>query len=91
MNTVLPNSLFEKAGVKQGDMIYVFNGFPIDGSGHTNVPWTIDRVSIHDLISRLTPDQKVTITLFRNGEQKDIEFLFDTPRAIPNSMDISII
>lgn len=83
VNTVLPNSLFENAGVKTGDMIYVFNGFRIDGSGHTSVPWTIDRASIHDLVSRLTPDQKVTMTLFRNGEQKDIEFAFVMQEPYP--------
>ena len=41
-------------------MLYEFNGFRIDGSGHTVAPWTIDRVSIHDLVARLTPGQKVS-------------------------------
>lgn len=77
VNTVFPNSLFAKVGVQAGDMIYEFNGFRIDGGGHTMVPWTIDRVSIHDLVSRLTPGQKVAMVIYRDGKKKDLEFIFE--------------
>lgn len=84
INTVFKNSLLAKAGVLAGDMLYNFNGFAIDGSGHTRVPWTIDSVSIHDLVSRLTRGQKVAMTLYRTGEKKEIEFIFEItePTAI---------
>jgi serine protease Do len=77
VNTVFPHSLFAQVGVQAGDMIYEFNGFRLDGSGHTMVPWTIDRVSIHDLVSRLTPGQKVAMVVYRNGTKINLEFVFE--------------
>ncbi len=77
VNTVFNSGLLDKAGIKEGDMLYEFNGFRIDGSGHTIVPWTIDRVSIHDLVARLTPGQKVSLVVYRKGEKKMIKFLFE--------------
>jgi S1-C subfamily serine protease len=84
INTVFTNSILGKAGVQEGDMLYDFNEFRLDGSGHTIVPWTIDRVSIHDLVARLTPGQKVSLNLYRKGQKKSIEFVFEIapPSAI---------
>lgn len=76
INTVIQDSPFDKAGVKAGDMLYVFNGFRVDGSGYAHVPWTRDRTSVHDLVSRLTDGQVVPIVIFRNGKELDINFIF---------------
>ena len=83
INTIIKDSLFDKAGVQEGDMLYAFNGFKIDGSGHTAVPWTTDRVSIHDLVSRLTNGQKVEMIIFTKGERKDIQFTFEAQPPFP--------
>lgn len=76
INTVIKDTPFDKAGVRAGDMLYAFNGFRIDGSGHTQVPWTADRVSIHDLVSRLSDGQIVPMIIFRAGKEIDINFTF---------------
>ena len=83
INTMFANSMLKKAGVQEGDMIYEFNGFRLDGSGHCVVPWTIDRVSIHDLVSRLTSGQKVSMVIYRNGQKKSIEFIFEITPPSP--------
>lgn len=83
VNTVFNNSLLGKAGVQAGDMLYEFNEFRLDGSGHTIAPWTIDRVTIHDLVARLTPGQKVTIVIYRKGEKKVMDFVFDITPPSP--------
>lgn len=81
INTVFKNSLFEKLGVKAGDMLYLFNGFRLDSGGSTVAPWTTDRVSIHDLVARLTDGQKVSMTLFRSGKQIDMNFTYSMQPA----------
>lgn len=83
INMVIKDSPFDHAGVKAGDMLYSFNGFRIDGSGHIHVPWTRDRTSIHDLVSRLTEGQIVPIVIFRNGKQLDINFTFTIMPPFP--------
>ena len=76
INTVFENSICAKAGILAGDMLYMFNGYRIDGHGSTMAPWTTDRVSIHDLVARLTQDQRVPMVLFRKGVQIEIEIVF---------------
>ncbi len=83
VNTVFKNSLLGKAGIQEGDMLYEFNEFRLDGSGHTIAPWTVDRVSIHDLVARLTQGQKVRLVVYRNGQKHQIEFLFEITPPSP--------
>ncbi len=62
-------------------MLYLFNGFRLDSGGSTVAPWTTDRVSIHDLVARLTDGQKVSMTLFRSGKQIDMNFTYSMQPA----------
>jgi S1-C subfamily serine protease len=84
INLVIKGSLLEKAGIKQGDMLYYFNGLRIDGEGLANAPWSINKVSVHDLISRLAIEQKVTLVVYRNGKkiEKTFKFALTQPYAI---------
>ena len=75
--TVFKGSLFEKAGVQEGDMIYVFNGLRLDPYGETNVPWTLDKISLFDLVSRLKVGDEAELVIYRNGERKDIRFTIE--------------
>ncbi|CAN5141219.1 N/A [soil metagenome] len=81
INTVFENSVCHKAGVQAGDMLYMFNGYRIDGHGSTVAPWTTDRVSIHDLVARLTQGQRVPIVIFRKGKQIELEIVFSLEPA----------
>lgn len=71
-----PDSLLAKVGVKEGDMIYEINGFPIDNFGDTNAPWNHDKISIHELIARFHTGDEIDLTLYRMGERIDIHFTF---------------
>lgn len=76
INTVFENSACKKASVQAGDMLYMLNGFRIDGHGSAIAPWTTDRVSIHDLVARLSHGQHVPLVLFRQGKKMEIEIEF---------------
>lgn len=81
INTVFENSACEKAGIQAGDMLYMLNGFRIDGHGSAIAPWTTDRVSIHDLVARLSDGQCVPLVLFRQGKKMEIEIEFSLEPA----------
>lgn len=76
INTVFENSVCHKAGIMAGDMLYMFNGFAIDGHGSAIAPWTSDRVSIHNLVARLTHGQRVPLVLYRKGTKMELEIGF---------------
>lgn len=71
------NSPLEKAGVKQGDMIYDIDGHKIDTFGEINVPWCEDKISIVDYVSRLMLGDKVHVTVYRHGKPVTLSFVFD--------------
>src|SRR5699024_2260068 len=66
----------DKAGVKRGDMIYQLNGHKIDVYGEMNVPWSEDKISIVDYVSRLSIGQDVSLVLYRNGTRKEVTVTF---------------
>lgn len=74
---VLGNSLFEKAGVQVGDMLYEFNGFRLDAYGDTQAPWGSDKTSLTDLIARVKIGEKVALVVYRRGERKELSFSFE--------------
>jgi len=76
------NMMLEKAGGKEGDMIYEINGFKIDRFGRATVLWNEDKVSIADIIDRLEVGDKVDMVIYRKGEYKEIEFMLE-PRFLP--------
>lgn len=73
---VLKDSTLDKAGVKRGDMIYELNGHKIDVYGEMNVPWSEDKISIVDYVSRLSIGQDVSLVLYRNGTRKEVAVTF---------------
>src|SRR5439155_1407811 len=81
--TVFKNSLFEKAGIQSGDVIYAINDFQIDAFGDAFVPWTTDKTSLFDLISRFKIGDTMLMIIYRAGERKEINFKFDVPVMNP--------
>lgn len=81
---VIKNSILDRAGIKQGDMIYEINGHTVDMFGEMSVPWNDDKISISDYVSGLSIGDKVTLTVYRKGERKDISINFELsdPHAI---------
>lgn len=74
---VLPGSTLERAGVKRGDMIYQINGYPIDIFGEMSVPWSEDKVSIIDFVSRLSLGDNIDMIIYRNGQRIDCQVTFE--------------
>jgi len=59
---VTPKSPAEKAGVKSGDVITEFNGKKVTDSRHLKLE-----------AARIAPDQKVPVTVLRDGKTKTLE------------------
>jgi serine protease Do len=74
---VLRGSIMERAGVRNGDMIYEINGNSVDLFGEMTVPWSEDKLSVVEYVSRLTPGQEVGIIAYRCGERKEFHITFD--------------
>lgn len=72
INRVLEHSLAADAGLLEGDMLYQLNGMTIDAYGDASVSWTTEKVSIHDIISRLSIGDQLRLTIYRNGEPKEM-------------------
>ena len=73
---LLENSPLAKAGVKGGDMIYSINGHQVDVYGEMNVPWSEDKISLIDYISRLVLGQDVHLVVYRSGKKKEFAVKF---------------
>jgi len=80
---VLKDTVFQKAGVEPGDMLYMFNGYTIDAYGEAQVPWSTDRVLLRDLISRLSIGDLVSAVFYRKGKKKEINFKIEEPPVYP--------
>lgn len=80
---VVKNSTLYKAGVQRGDMFYEINGHRIDQYGEMNVPWSEDKISITDYVSRLSLGDKVNIVVYRNGKRKDVVATFRQMELAP--------
>jgi serine protease Do len=73
---VIKNSTLDKAGVKRGDMIYEINGYRLDLYGEMSVPWSEDRISLIDYVSRLAIGEEVRLVIYRKGQRKDLAVKF---------------
>jgi serine protease Do len=73
---VIDNSTLAKVGVQRGDMIYNINGYQLDIYGEMSVPWSEDKISIIDYVSRLSIGQELILTVYRNGERRDLKVTF---------------
>lgn len=66
-SSVIQNSPAEKAGVKNKDIITKVNGVEIDQNNALSL-----------LLAQYTPGDKVTLTVLRDGQKKDIDVTLET-------------
>lgn len=74
---VYPGSPLDKAGVKEGDMLYEVDGHKVDYFGDIQTSWSEDRISVLDYVSRLLPGEKIHIVVYRKGKRKELIAQFD--------------
>ena len=80
---VFPDTSLDKAGVKEGDMIYEFNNYQLDRFGEVLAPWSEDRVSVFDLLGRSKVGDEIHLLIYRAGEKIDIRFNLEAGRLLP--------
>lgn len=93
LNNPLPGGLYvvetfkgsplQKAGVLPGDMIYEIDGHKIDLYGEMSVPWSEDRISIIDYVSRLMLGDTVHLTVYRHGIPQKLTLQFNQSELAP--------
>ncbi len=76
-------SPLQKAGIENGDMIYEINGLRLDVFGELRVPWSEDKISIVDYISRLMVGDQVHLVVYRKGARKEFTFTFGPSELAP--------
>lgn len=69
--------------LKTGDMIYEINGLAVDLYGEVSVPWSEDKVSTAEYISRLSVGEKVKMVVYRCGKKMNFECTFDRKKLLP--------
>lgn len=74
---VFPGTIFARAGVQGGDMLYEVNGCALDAYGEMFVEGLRDKLSIYDVISRIRVGDEIKIVIYRNGERKDFTCVID--------------
>lgn len=74
---VVKNSTLYKAGVQRGDMIYEMNGHCLDVYGEMSVPWSEDKISLIDYVSRLSIGENIHLVIYRKGARKEFSVKFN--------------
>jgi serine protease Do len=80
---VVKGSTLYKAGVMPGDMLYELDGYQLDIYGDMCVPWSEDKISIVDYISRIPAGEKVSLLVYRQGERIEFTVGFDLTELPP--------
>lgn len=86
VNAVFKNSLAERAGLQQGDMLYQCNGYPIDACLEMSVPWSQEKITLYDLIARFKIGDAVELELYRSGKKMVKKFTFEQSPLYPIRM-----
>lgn len=80
---VVKDSTLFKAGIERGDMIYEINGHAIDIYGEMSVPWSEDKISLVDYVSRIAIGEDVTLVAYRKGKKKEVSVKFSQTELPP--------
>lgn len=80
---VYKGSPLQKAGVQPDDMIYEINGHKVDLFGEMSVPWSEDRVSIIDYVSRLMLGDTINLVVYRHGKMQKLSLQFNQSELAP--------
>ncbi len=79
---IYEGSPLAKVGMKSGDMLYTINNYPVDVYGEMNVPWSEDKISLLDFISRIEWGDKISLTYYRNGKKQNANFILEPKKLL---------
>lgn len=74
---VFPNTMFARAGIQEGDMLYEFAGGVLDAYGEIYIDGLRSKISIYDLVSRIRVGDEIVLVIYRNGERKELKCVID--------------
>ncbi len=80
---VTAQSPLEKSGIQAGDMLYEIDGYRLDCFGEMSVPWSEDKVSFLDYLSRLTLGDTVRLRAYRQGKEFKTALKFEGTSLAP--------
>ena len=63
-------------------MIYEINGHRLDIFGEMSVPWSEDKISIVDYVTRISIGEELHLVVYRGGERKEMTMKF-SQTALP--------
>ncbi|MBP9765124.1 trypsin-like peptidase domain-containing protein [Candidatus Babeliales bacterium] len=69
--------------LQPGDMIYNINGVDVDLYGDLSVPWSEDKISTAEYISRLEVGGPVKLVVYRKGKKINMECMFERKKLAP--------
>jgi serine protease Do len=83
VSRVYKDTILQKAGVNEGDILSEFNGYKVDMFGEIDVDWSEGKVSLFDFLNRLASNEEIKIVIYRNGEEKRINFKLNNCKPLP--------
>lgn len=86
VTSVEPGALFDKAGIKKGDVITHVGGYSLDRSGYLELPWMKhEKITMLDYLERFPSGSNVNVTVYRdrgNKQQCTLQLCQTAKRAI---------
>ncbi len=83
ISRVMKDTLFEKIGIKSGDVLYQINGHKVDFYGDVTVSWNDEKVAFFDLLNRKTVGDSVDLVVYRQGAKKNFSFKLEPRSMLP--------
>lgn len=83
VNRVCANTIAEKMGIQEADMIYQVNGCEVNSYGQVLVPWSTEKVAFRDLLARIPQGSDLEIKLYRSGKPLVVKGSFDVAPDYP--------
>lgn len=80
---VLKGSPLDLIGVQADDMIYQINGEPLDIYGEISAPWSEEKVSVTDYLSRFPTGTELNLLVYRQGERLEFTVNIDHSDVTP--------
>lgn len=84
INNITKNSIADKSGIKQGDMLYEINGFEVDQYGDVTVGWASSgKVSLDEFLMRLSLGDPLKLVVYRKGKKLTFDCKYELTALKP--------